>query len=274
MSSLRDSAYFFKNGNSKQFEFALKTLYPAALKLKASKKGLKKPEELMSLDNWYQEELPELITKRGKGCHMIYEELVKTMRWKQAVSGFLFFFLFLMFTRNFLLPQRDKLSSKLVTLIQCNRNRDVMVETKKAFKKIPDLDQAIQALCNNLKGINVTMASAFLAAACPADAAYMSDECYAVLEGVEINLFTAVEYTSFVEHIKDAVKRLNAAQEEEETKWTMKNVEFALWAHIIVSKLSPSLLEEMPGSDRSSKISSSTQSDESCDSESRDTDRE
>lgn len=174
----------------------------------------------------------------------------------------------------FFLPQRDKLSSKLVTLIQCNRNRDVMVETKKAFKKIPDLDQAIQALCNNLKGINVTMASAFLAAACPADAPYMSDECYAVLEGVEINLFTTVEYLSFVEHIKDAVKRLNASQEEEQKPWTMKNVEFALWAHIIVSKLSPSLLEEMPGSDRSSKISSSTQSDESCDSESRDTDRE
>ncbi|KAL5292947.1 hypothetical protein ACFFRR_011615 [Megaselia abdita] len=252
MSSLRDSAYFFKNGNSKQFEFCLKTLYPAALKLKASKKGLKKPEELMSLDNWYQEELPELIKKRGKGFHMIYEELVKTMRWKQA---------------------RDKLSSKLVTLIQCNRNRDVMVETKKAFKKIEDLDQAIQALCNNLKGINVTMASAFLAAACPADAPYMSDECYAVLEGVEINLFTPAEYLSFVEHIKEAVKRLNAAPEDDQKVWTMKNVEFALWAHIIVSKLSPSLLEEMPGSDRSSKISSSTQSDESCDSESRDTDR-
>lgn len=34
----------------------------------------------------YQNELPKKIKSRGKDAHLIHEELVQTMKWKQAVS--------------------------------------------------------------------------------------------------------------------------------------------------------------------------------------------
>lgn len=50
MASVRDTATFFTEGSSNQFEHVL-SLYPEALRLKAEKK-VKKPEELIKLDNW------------------------------------------------------------------------------------------------------------------------------------------------------------------------------------------------------------------------------
>lgn len=50
MASVKDTAYFFAHGNSKQFEYVL-DLYTQALKLKAEKKN-KKPEDLIRLDDW------------------------------------------------------------------------------------------------------------------------------------------------------------------------------------------------------------------------------
>jgi hypothetical protein len=35
----------------------------------------------------YQNELPKKIKSRGKDAHLIHEELVQTMKWKQTVSG-------------------------------------------------------------------------------------------------------------------------------------------------------------------------------------------
>lgn len=78
-----DTATFFTSGTSKQFDYVLK-LYPAVLALKAAKRN--KPDELIRLDNWYQNELPKLIKQRGKDAHMIHDELVQTMKWKQSVS--------------------------------------------------------------------------------------------------------------------------------------------------------------------------------------------
>lgn len=45
-----DTGSFFLQGNSKQFDYVLK-LYPEVLKLKAVNK-IKKPEELIKLDDW------------------------------------------------------------------------------------------------------------------------------------------------------------------------------------------------------------------------------
>lgn len=53
MASCKDTATFFLEGDTKQFDEILK-LYPQALKLKAEKKT-KKPEELIKLDNWWVE---------------------------------------------------------------------------------------------------------------------------------------------------------------------------------------------------------------------------
>ena len=48
--SVKDTASFFSNGTTEQFEHVLK-LYPQVLKLKAEKR-CKKPEELVRLDDW------------------------------------------------------------------------------------------------------------------------------------------------------------------------------------------------------------------------------
>lgn len=59
---------------------------------------------------------------------------------------------------NYFLLQRGKTFPQLNYLIKVNTPRAVMAETKKAFKKLPNLGLAITAL-SNLKGVGTTMAS-------------------------------------------------------------------------------------------------------------------
>lgn len=59
---------------------------------------------------------------------------------------------------NFVVFQRGKPFPALNYLVKVNTPRAVMNETKKAFKKLPNLEQALAAL-NNLKGVGTTMAS-------------------------------------------------------------------------------------------------------------------
>lgn len=68
---------------------------------------------------------------------MIHEELVQCMKWKQI---------------------RGKFYPQLSYLVKVNTPRAVMAETKKAFRKLPNLEQAMAAL-SNLKGVGTTMAS-------------------------------------------------------------------------------------------------------------------
>lgn len=57
--------------------------------------------------------------------------------------------------------QRGKFYPQLSYLVKVNTPRAVMQETKKAFRKLPNLEQAITAL-SNLKGVGTTMASGML----------------------------------------------------------------------------------------------------------------
>lgn len=218
----KDTASFFENGTTEQFEFCY-TLYPQVLKLKADKKN-KKPQELIRLDKWYQDELPKLIKARGKDAHLVYDELVQAMKWKQT---------------------RGKYYPQLNYLIKVNTPRAVMTETKKAFRKLPNLEQAITAL-SNLKGVGTTMASALLAAACPDSAPFMADECLMAIPEIEGIDYTTKEYLNFVQHIQTTVTRLNTQAGGETPVWSPHRVELALWAHYVANDLSPELLDEMP----------------------------
>lgn len=242
MSSMTSTTYFFANGTSAQFEYML-GLYPEVLKLKADNRGAgKKPEKLIRLDDWYQNKLPLLIKKRGKDAFLEHEELVQTMEWKQT---------------------RGKFYPQLTHLIKINTPRAVMMETKKAFRKLPNLEQALNAL-NNLKGVGITMASALLAAASPETAPFMADECLNAIPEFDTIDYTAKEYLRFVTHIQTTMDRLNkehhgaegekAAESEENgaedkpKKWTAHSVELAVWAHSIANELQPELLKGMPDS--------------------------
>ncbi|XP_065366103.1 uncharacterized protein Amun [Calliphora vicina] len=218
----KDTASFFENGTSEQFEYCFK-MYPQVLKMKAEKRN-KKPQELVRLDEWYQNELPKLIKSRGKDAHLVYDELVQTMKWKQT---------------------RGKFYPQLNYLVKVNTPRAVMTETKKAFRKLPNLEQAITAL-SNLKGVGTTMASALLAAACPDSAPFMADECLMAIPEIEGIDYTTKEYLNFVQHIQNTVKRLNTQAGGETPVWSPHRVELALWAHYVANDLSPELLDEMP----------------------------
>ncbi|GLH10642.1 hypothetical protein R5R35_009105 [Gryllus longicercus] len=223
MASVKDTATFFAKGTSNQFEHVLK-LYPQALRLRADKKT-KKPEELIKLDNWYQNELPKKIKSRGKDAHLSHEELVQTMKWKQT---------------------RGKFYPQLSYLVKVNTPRAVMMETKKAFRKLPNLEQAITAL-SNLKGVGTTMASALLAAAAPDQAPFMADECLMAIPEIEGIDYTTKEYLNFVQHIQSTVERLNKESTNGSTgTWNPHQVELALWTHYVASELKPDLLDNIP----------------------------
>lgn len=199
-----------------------------------------------------------------------------------------------------------------------------MMETRKAFKKLPNIEQAITAL-SNLKGVGTTMASALLAAACPERAPFMADECLMAIPEIEGIDYTTKEYLNFVQHIQATTNRLNrehaaklaaaangAAADSDSTdsaekkvalddgepettkpddededkknstdddessdsrkkadtngkkaepveevplKWSLHQVELALWTHYVASELNPELLRDIPGAETSSKAS-------------------
>lgn len=147
-------------------------------------------------------------------------------------------------------------------LIKLNTERTVLNETKKAFKKLPNLEQAVTAL-STLKGVGVSMASAILSAASPQEVPFMADECLLAIPEIGAIDYTTNQYLQFVQHIQEAVKRLNAARiVEDDTieEWNAHSVELSLWTHYIISKSYPSLLEDMPDGNKPSNIlSPSTQ---------------
>lgn len=175
---------------------------------------------------------------------MNHEELVQTMKWKQT---------------------RGKFYPQLNYLVKVNTPRAVMQETKKAFKKLPNLEQAITAL-SNLKGVGTTMASgnllryvrylklinrsfvcsALLAAADPDSAPFMADECLMAIPDIEGIDYTTKEYLKFATHISSVADRLNkesqASQRTDSVVWSPHKVELALWTHYVVSEHKPDLL--------------------------------
>lgn len=119
-----------------------------------------------------------------------------------------------------------------------------MAETKKAFKKLPNLEQAITAL-SNLKGVGTTMASALLAAALPEKAPFMADECLMAIPEIEGIDYTTKEYLNFVNHIQTTCDRLNS-EKDSNASWSPHRVELALWTHYNAYEMKPELLEDIP----------------------------
>ncbi|XP_046463958.1 uncharacterized protein LOC124209798 isoform X2 [Daphnia pulex] len=228
MASVKETGSFFTHGDSKQYEFVL-TLYPQALKLKAKEKKLKKPEDLLKLDAWYQEELPKKIRARGKDAHLTHDELVQCMKWKLT---------------------RGKFYSQMINLVMINTPKAVATETRKALRKLPNLESALNNL-SSLKGVGTTMATAILAAAAPEIAPFMADECLMAIPDIEGLDYTAKEYLKYVQHIRTVVDRLNA--ENQNSAWSPHRVELALWCHYVTRKLEPSLLDGIPGLEEESK---------------------
>ncbi|XP_013786904.1 uncharacterized protein LOC106470874 [Limulus polyphemus] len=222
MADINDSSLvFFMRATPGQWNYAL-SLYKEVLKLKAAKRTSKKgPEELINLDNWYQEQLKKTIHSR-KDPHITHEELVQITKWKLI---------------------RGKFRPRLVDLVRINTETAVKQTSKKAFRKLPNVTSAITAL-TTLKGVGPATASAILTAAYPEQVAYMADESMLSTPGVEAIDYTLEEYLNYHEQIKTCCDRLN--KKNPEGKWTPHKVELALWTHYLAREMNPSLLEEMP----------------------------
>merc|ERR1711997_609458 len=214
---------FFEKGTPNQYEFTLKQ-YDQALRLKAEAKS-SKPENVIKLDKWYQNDLPKKIKSRGKDAHMVHDELVQTIKWKLA---------------------RGKFFPQLTNLVRINTPKAVQTETRKAFRKLPNVEQAISTL-TNLKGVGTTLASAVLAAGRPDVAPFMADECIMSMPEYDGLDYTMKEYMRYVEYVKTCVERLNS-QSPADPKYTPHIVELAVWTHYILYDLKPELLEDMPTS--------------------------
>merc|ERR1712226_1150469 len=226
MASQMNTKTFFAEGTPGQFEWTL-TQYDVALRLKAESKS-SKPENVIKLDKWYQNDLPKKIKSRGKDAHLVHDELVQTIKWKLA---------------------RGKFRPNLVNLVQMNTPRVAMQETKKAFRKLAktgDIQAASQSLCT-LKGVGPGMASAVLAAGRPDVAPFMADECIMSMPEYDGLDYTMKEYMRYVEYVKSCVERLNS-QSPADPKYTPHIVELAVWTHYILYDLKPELLEDMPTS--------------------------
>merc|ERR1712226_152076 len=197
---------FFENGTSKQYEFTLKQ-YDQALRLKAEAKS-SKPENVIKLDKWYQNDLPKKIKSRGKDAHLVHDELVQ------------------MNTPRVAMQETKKAFRKLA--------------------KTGDIQAASQSLCT-LKGVGPGMASAVLAAGRPDVAPFMADECIMSMPEYDGLDYTMKEYMRYVEYVKTCVERLNS-QSPADPKYTPHIVELAVWTHYILYDLKPELLEDMPTS--------------------------
>ncbi|CAG0919426.1 unnamed protein product [Notodromas monacha] len=216
-----DSRVFYEHGNCRQYDYILNH-YSDALDLKCEAK--KKPAELKKLDNWFQKELPGILSERLPDKYFSHDEIVQCMRWKLV---------------------RGKFRPGLKELVQMNTPRVVLNETKKAYRQLTkkdDLQSAIQAL-SNLKGVGPAFASAILAAMAPEKIPFMADECLMAISDVGSIDYTVKEYLQFVEQMVAVCERLN--KQAGSDSWNPHRVEMALWAHYVLADASSPILNEL-----------------------------
>lgn len=122
---------------------------------------------------------------------MTHEELVQITKWKMT---------------------RGKNRRQVLDLVRINTELAVKQTTQKAFRKIPNLSGAINAL-TSLKGIGPQTASAVLCAGFPEHCPYMADECMLSTPGVEATDYTLNEFTNYATQIKTCTDKLIEAGE-------------------------------------------------------------
>lgn len=191
--------------------------YWAVVEVKSSGKG--KAGKLLSLDKWYQEELPKLISARSQR-YITRDELSKLMEWKLT---------------------RGKFRPRLQQLIGSNSEEAVQSCSTKAFGLLPDVQAAITEL-STLKGMGPATASAVLAAGAGEEAAFMADETVESIPELCPVQYTAKHYSLYLDKITQKTKHLNTVDSQQD--WTPHRVELCLWTWAVANKLQPSLLEE------------------------------
>jgi len=195
--------------------------YDEVLKLKSQTeaKGKGKPD-LITLDKWYQEELPSILKNR-EHKFITKDELAKLMTWKLS---------------------RGKMRPMLPSLIQQNTESSVEEASRKAFGSLPDLSKAIKEL-SVLRGVGPATASAVLAAGDPESAPFMADESVLAVPEITVIKYDLKCYLTYAEAVKKATKELK--KKDPEYDWNAHKTELSLWTYAMMQQLAPETLEKL-----------------------------
>ncbi|KAH7850134.1 hypothetical protein Vadar_028379 [Vaccinium darrowii] len=172
--------------------------------------SLNKPN-LVSLDEFYTDELPLLIRQRNPNPFITTDDLSKLMQWKLT---------------------RGKWRPRLLDFVSSLDEALVKSASQKSFQSLPDVSKAVSEL-TVLKGVGPATASAVLAAYVPDVAPFMSDEAMVAALG-NAKDYTLKQYLVFVDKLQAKAKELSA----EGDTFTPSDVERALWSSSIGTKLS------------------------------------
>ncbi|XP_027090735.1 uncharacterized protein [Coffea arabica] len=175
---------------------------------KSSIESLNKPN-LISLDNFYTNELPVLVKQRNPTPYITTDELSKLMQWKLS---------------------RGKWRPRLLDFVSSLNDDVVKSASRKAFESLPDVSKAVKEL-TVLKGVGPATASAILAAHAPHITPFMSDEAMEAAIG-NTKDYTLKSYLVFVEKLQAKAMELSS----EEDLFTPSDVERALWSSSVAAK--------------------------------------
>ncbi|KAA8528434.1 hypothetical protein F0562_035789 [Nyssa sinensis] len=172
--------------------------------------SLNKPN-IVSLDDFYRNQLPPLIHQRNPNSYLTKTELSKLMQWKLT---------------------RGKWRPRLLDFVLSLDEALVKSASQKAFQSLPDISKAVSEL-TVLKGIGPATASAVLAAYAPDVAPFMSDEAMVAALGNSKD-YTLKQYLIFVDKLQSKAKELSS----EGDSFTPSDIERALWSSAVGAKMS------------------------------------
>lgn len=175
---------------------------------KSSIESLNKPN-LLSLDDFYRNELPVLVKQRNPTPYITTDELSKLMQWKLS---------------------RGKWRPRLLDFVSSLNDDAVKSASRKAFESLPDVSRAVKEL-TVLKGVGPATASAVLAAYAPDITPFMSDEAMEAAIG-NTKEYTLKSYLVFVEKLQAKAMELSS----EDEPFTPSDVERALWSSSVAAK--------------------------------------
>ncbi|KAL7085358.1 hypothetical protein ACP275_14G277400 [Erythranthe tilingii] len=178
----------------------------------ATMENIGKPN-LIPLDDFYRNELPNLLHKRNPNPYITTDELSKLMQWKLA---------------------RGKWRPRLLSFVSSLDDAVVRDASGKAFASLPDVSKAISEL-TVLKGVGPATASAVLAAYAPDVAPFMSDEAMVAVVG-DSKDYSLKRYLVFAEKIQIKAKELSSSDDI----FTPSDVERAVWSSTIGAKVKAS----------------------------------
>ncbi|TYK20114.1 hypothetical protein E5676_scaffold134G002390 [Cucumis melo var. makuwa] len=163
------------------------TLWREALSSYSSQiEALGKPN-LVSLDDFYRNELPLILHKRKPSPYITTSELSKLMQWKLT---------------------RGKWRPRLLDFVSSLDESLVKLASQKAFQCLPDISKAVSEL-TPLKGVGPATASAILAAYAPDVAPFMSDEAMEAALGNSKD-YSLKQYLLFANKLQEKAKVCHA----------------------------------------------------------------